>query len=162
MNARSHMSGLRLVAALWVSLSAFAACERNVEASSLLFKKITPPAINSGQVEEARRIVDSLYARWQQGVFEPVSNEFTPEMQKGLTPQLQEQSFKQIKGMFGDYQGLDFVEALTARFFLPRGLVYRFKGSYSRSSEQPEIRVVFDSAGKVSGLWLKPWHDELQ
>jgi hypothetical protein len=162
MNGRSHTLALRLVAALWISLSAFAACEGTVEASSLLFKKIPAPAINSEQVEEARRIVDALYARWQEGVFEPVSGEFTAEMQKGLTPQLQEQSFKQIKGMFGDFRGLDFVEVLTARFFFPRGIVYRFKGSYSRSSEQPEIRVVFDSAGKVSGLWLKPWHDELQ
>ncbi len=69
-------------------------------------------------------------------------DEFTLEMQKGLSPELQKQSFEQIRSMFGDYQEMTFVEALTARFFIPRGTVYRFKGTYSRTSEQPEIRVV--------------------
>ena len=104
----------------------------------------------------------SLYDKWQNGTFEPVGDEFTTEMQKGLSPELQKQSFEQIRAIFGDYQGMTFVEALTARFLFPRGTVYRFKGTYSRASAQPEIRVVFDSAGKVSGLWLKPWKDEIQ
>jgi hypothetical protein len=162
MNRQKNLSALRLLAVLWILVSSLVALERDVEASSFLFKKIPDPDINSAQVEQARGIVDSLYAAWQAGKFEPVSDEFTSEMQKGLTPQLQEQSFKQIKNMFGDYRGLDFVEALTARFLFPRGTVYRFKGSYSQTSSQPEIRVVIDSAGKVSGLWIKPWNDELQ
>jgi hypothetical protein len=57
---------------------------------------------------------------------------------------------------------MTFVEALTARFFIPRGTVYRFRGTYSRTTAQPEIRVVYDPAGKVSGLWIKPWKDEIQ
>jgi hypothetical protein len=47
-------------------------------------------------------------------------------------------------------------------FSVSESTVYRFKGTYSRTSEQPEIRVVFDSQGKISGLWLKPWRDEIQ
>jgi Protein of unknown function (DUF3887) len=106
--------------------------------------------------------VDSLYAKWENGTFEPVGEEFTPQMQEGLSPKLQKQSFDQIRSMFGDYRGMTFVEALTARFLLPKGTVYRFKGTYSRASEQPEIRVVFDSKGKISGFWLKPWTEEMQ
>ena len=104
----------------------------------------------------------ALNDKWQKGIFKPVGDEFTPEMQKGLSPSLQKQSFEQIKAMFGDFQGMTFVEALTARFLFPKGTIYRFKGSYSETSEQPEIRVVFDSQGKISGLLLKPWMDELQ
>ena len=131
-------------------------------ASSWLFSKIPQSDVDSGYVEKSTQLVGSLYDKWRNGTFEPVGDEFTPEMQKGLSPELQKQSFEQIRAIFGEYQGMTFVEALTARFLIPRGTVYRFKGSYSRTSAQPEIRVVFDPAGKVSGLWLKPWKDEIQ
>lgn len=156
------MVSLRFVAALCIVVAAFLALERNADASSLLFKHVPESQVDSPQVEQARRIVNALYEKWQAGTFEHVSDEFTLEMQSALTPQLQEQAFRQARNMFGDFQGLSFVEALTARFFLPRGIVYRFKGSYSGTSAQPEIRVVFDPAGKVSGLWIKPWKDEMQ
>jgi len=130
--------------------------------SSFWFSKIPQSEVNAGYVEQARQMMDSLYAKWQNGTFEPIGDEFTSEMQKGLSPELQKQSFEQIRSMFGDYQGMTFVEALTARFLIPRGTVYRFKGTYSRTSEQPEIRVVFDLDGKISGLWLKPWREEMQ
>jgi len=156
------MRKLRFRGALWVSIAILLASGQIATASSLLFTQVPQSEINAGHVEKARQIMDSLYAKWQNGEFEPVGDEFTPEMQKGLSPQLQKQSFEQIRSIFGDYQGMTFVEALTARFFIPRGTVYRFKWTYSRTSEQPEIRVVFDSAGKISGLWLKPWRDEMQ
>jgi hypothetical protein len=130
--------------------------------SSWLFSKIPQSEVDSGYVEKSTQLMDSLYQKWRNGTFEAVGDEFTPEMQKGLSPELQKQSFEQIRTIFGEYQGMTFVEALTARFLIPRGTVYRFKGSYSGTSAQPEIRVVFDSAGKVSGLWLKPWKDEIQ
>ncbi|MGO9118377.1 MAG: hypothetical protein ACLQPD_12325 [Desulfomonilaceae bacterium] len=131
-------------------------------AFSWLFSKIPQSEVNSGYVEKSAQLMGSLYDKWQNGTFEPVGDEFTLEMQKGLSPELQKQSFEQIRSAFGEYQGMTFVEALTARFLIPRGTVYRFKGSYSRTPAQPEIRVVFDPAGKISGLWLKPWKDEIQ
>lgn len=152
----------RCMVVMFVVAVALFALGRDAVAQSFLFKKIPASEIDKAQVKDAQRIVSALYEKWQAGTFEPVSDRFTAEMKKGLTPELQEQSFGQIKGMFGDYRGMKLVEALTARFLLPRGTIYRFKGSYSKTSQQPEIRVVFDSDGKVSGLWLKPWKDEIQ
>jgi hypothetical protein len=152
----------RLSVAVSICLATLMVFAGGAGASSALFKNIPPSDVNTDQVEQGSRIVTSLYARWQVGAFEPLSDQFTAEMQKGLTPQLQEQAFHQIRNMFGDFQDLTFVEAMTARFFFPRGIIYRYKGTYSRTSEQPEIRVVFDATGKVSGLWIKPWKDELQ
>jgi len=156
------MQKFRFHVAVCVSIAILLASGEIAGAFSLLFSKIPPSEVKAEYVEQARQTVDSLYAKWQNGTFEPVGDEFTPEMQKGLSPQLQKQSFEQIRSMFGDFQGMTFVETLTARFFIPRGTVYRFKGTYSRTPEQPEIRVVFDSHGKISGLWLKPWRDEIQ
>lgn len=152
----------RNVAVIFVAAVALFAVGKDAVAQSFLFKNIPASEIDKAQVEDAQHIVNALYEKWQAGTFEPVSDQFTAEMKKGLTPELQEQSFRQIKGMFGDYRGMKFVEALSARFLFPRGTIYRFKGSYSGTSQQPEIRVVFDSDGKVSGLWLKPWRDEIQ
>jgi hypothetical protein len=156
------MHKLRFRGPLCVSIAIFLASGQIATASSFLFSKVPQSGANPEYVEKARQIVESLYTKWQNGTFEPVGDEFTTEMQKGLSPELQKQSFEQIRAMFGDYQGMTFVEALTARFLIPRGTVYRFKGKYSRTSENPEIRVVFDSDGKISGLWLKPWNDEMQ
>ncbi len=148
---------------IWISIAILMATSAEIaRASSFLFNKVPQSEVNPQYVEKALQIMGSLYAKWQNGEFEPVGNEFTPEMQKGLSPELQKQSFEQIRSIFGDYEGMAFVEALTARFLLPRGTIHRFKGKYSRTSEQPEIRVVFDSHGKISGLWLKPWKDEMQ
>ncbi|HMK35407.1 MAG TPA: hypothetical protein VK463_10095 [Desulfomonilaceae bacterium] len=148
--------------AAWISIAIFLASGQMAVASSFLFSKVPQSEVNAEHVEKASQIVGSLYAKWQNGQFKPVGDEFTAEMRKGLSPELQKQSFEQIRSMFGDYQGMTFVEALTARFFIPTGTVYRLKGTYSRTSEQPEVRVVFDSEGKISGLWLKPWRDEMQ
>jgi hypothetical protein len=156
---------MRKIGAYAAALVLAVFCVTNVfadSASSLLFSRLPESDIEPAYVEKAQIVVGSLYEKWQNGDFEPVGDEFTSEMKKGLSPELQRQSFEQIKSMFGDFRGMTFVEALAARFLLPRGTVYRFKGSYSGTSEQPEIRVVFDSDGKISGLWIKPWKDEIQ
>jgi hypothetical protein len=156
------MPKFRLCTAICIIINIFCAFGDIAGASSWFFSKIPQSGVNAGYVEKSSQVMGSLYAKWQNGTFEPVGDEFSSEMQKGLTPELQRQSFQQIRSMFGEYQGMTFVEALTARFLIPRGTVYRFKGAYSRTSEQPEIRVVFDSDGKISGLWLKPWKEEMQ
>jgi len=153
---------LRFRAVIWVSICILLASVEVAGASSFLFSNVPSSEVNPDYLKQSQQIMSSLYAKWQDGIFEPVGHEFNAEMQKGLSPELQKQSFEEIRSMFGDYQGMTFVEALTARFLIPRGTVYRFKGAYSRTSEQPEIRGVFDSHGKISGLWLKPWRDELQ
>jgi hypothetical protein len=156
------MPKARSYVTLSVAIAIFLGFGEIAGASSWLFSKIPESNVDSGYVERSTQLVGSLYDKWQNGTFEPVGDEFTTEMQKGLSPELQKQSFEQIRAIFGDYQGMTFVQALTARFLFPRGTVYRFKGTYSRASAQPEIRVVFDSAGKVSGLWIKHWKDEIQ
>jgi hypothetical protein len=113
------------------------------------------------EAEKAVEIVNGLYAKWGQDIFDPVSDEFDSKMQQGLTPDLQRRAFYDVKRMFGDYSGMTFYEALTQRFF--GGTVYRFKGSFSQGAgNQPEIRVVFDKQGKISGLWIKPWAEEMR
>ena len=156
------MLKFRSCLAFCIAIAIFLGFGEIAGAFSWWFSKIPQSDVASVYIEKSSQLVDSLHAKWRNGIFEPLGDEFTLEMQESLSPELQKQSFEQIRAIFGDYQGMTFVEALTAGFLIPRGTVYRFKGIYPLTSAQPEIRVVFDTAGKVSGLWLKPWKDEMQ
>ena len=90
-------------------------------AFSLWFSKIPQSDVASAYVEKSTQLVDSLHAKWRNGIFEPLGDEFTLEMQENLSPELQKQSFEQILTNFGDYQGMTFVEALTAGFLILEG-----------------------------------------
>lgn len=132
------------------------------QVSQLVFTKLTESQIKPEYINKAESVMTNLYKSWKEGIFEPASDDFTTEMQQGLSPQLQRRSYEQSLAMFGDFEGMNFVEALTARFLVPPGTIYRFKGKFSKATQQPEIRLVFDGQGKISGMWLKYWQDELQ
>jgi hypothetical protein len=40
-------------------------------------------------------------------------------------------------------------------------VLYRFKGTFSKGGSPAEVRVVYDTDGKLSGFWIKPWKDVL-
>ena len=87
--------------------------------------------------------------------------EAIPEVAKGLTEGVQVSSYENISSMFGDYESMQFAEALTMKtdqFYT----LYRFKGTFSETSEKPEIRVVLNKEGKLAGFWIRPWQDDLE
>lgn len=77
-------------------------------------------------------------------------------MRRNLTPELQEEAWEEISGMYGDYEKIEFDSAwvpsdgtlLTA---------YRFRVQFEEVDTRPELRVVLNGKGKLSGIWLKPW-----
>jgi hypothetical protein len=158
---------VRIRSAILVSGCAVALCGAVMfftvlDSETVFIKKIPNSKINVAQLKDAQRIWNTLQAKWQAGNFERLSSEFTVEMQQGITPQFQKESFQKIKGAHGDYKGILFVEAKTARFYYPRMTVYRFKGAYSNTSQQPEIGIVFDPNSRISGyIFRDHWKDKL-
>ncbi len=88
-----------------------------------------------------------------------LGKEATEAMRTGLNPQKQKESYETIKGMFGDFQSLEYVET-----WVPNDgsllVIYRFKGNFT-SKAKPEIRVVMDGNKKFSGFWILPWKDKM-
>ncbi len=123
---------------------------------------IEPNKVNADQVAKGAQLIDRLYQRWQNDEFEKVGDEFSAEMQRGLTPELQKQTYEQTVPQFGAFQKVTFVSALSGGSLAPGGFIYRYRAKYSKAAEEPEIRLVFDHLGKISGMWLKPWNDELR
>lgn len=126
-----------------------------------LFHPVPANQVNLSERDKALQIADSLWRTWRSNKFQPLSASFTSEMRQAMTPEVQQSAYVQAKEMFGDYKNLSFAEAVTSPIF-PGATVYRFRGSFSKSAEMPEIRVVMDKEGKVSGFWIKPWAEQLQ
>jgi hypothetical protein len=125
------------------------------------FKPIPASQLNKAERDKAARIADTEFKNWRSGKFEPLTDAFTDQMRAALTAELQRSAYQQTKALFGDYQSLVFAEAVASPD-MPGTTVYRFRGTFDKTQDKPEIRVVTDSAGKVSGFWIKPWADQLQ
>jgi hypothetical protein len=123
-----------------------------VDSERVLLKHTTAADADPAGIERARLVWDSLYGKWRSGSYEAVSGEFNDEMRRALTPQLQKSLFEQLSRSYGICQGVALVEKVSGRFGFPRMCIYRFRGSFSGTRLQPEIGILFDSEGKVSGF----------
>ena len=106
-------------------------------------------------------VENRIFQQIAENRFERLSDEFTERMKKTLTPEFQRQSEKVIAKLFGNLKAIEFVEAVKA-ISLPDVVIYRFRGTFTKTSERPELRVVINKEGKVEGFWIKDWHDELR
>lgn len=104
----------------------------------------------------AERIVKDLMSSWSIGHFKPLGDKATAVMQSLLTPKRQKETYQAVSALFGAYQSMTFIEAWEPKKRLTSA-IYRFKACFSNSYERPEIRVVIDDSGRLSGFWIKPW-----
>ena len=116
--------------------------------------------VNQEQKDLAESIATDILMSMKTGEFKALGEKATLSVQKGITPAKQKTVYEQVKGMFGEFQSLDYYETCVPKdgTFLT---VYRFKGKFE-SSATPEIRVVINKDNKLSGFWIKPWKDELK
>ena len=125
------------------------------------FQKISAAKVDAADKAKAEKAATDTLTNWKEGKFEPRSDDYSEAMKEASTPARQKAAHQDIKAAFGDIKSLKYVEAVASKN-LPNLVVYRFKGTFTGTSERPEIRVVIDPEGKIAGLWIKPWKDELQ
>ncbi len=114
--------------------------------------------VQSEQHQLAAQLATQILQAHEQGRFEALGPEATEGFSKAFTAEIQRHSYQQIRQFFGTFEGLDFVETRSIES-QPHLLVHRFRGQYSTAS--PEVRVVLDQDGKLAGLWIKPWQDQM-
>jgi hypothetical protein len=125
------------------------------------FRKLPESEVNAAMRDSAQELATRILTSWREGEFEPLGEEATLAVRSGLSPEAQEQAYEQIRGMFGDFESMDYVETwMPADGSLLQ--IFRFKGRFSKTEATPEIRVVLDGEGKLSGLWAKPWKSKIQ
>ncbi len=125
------------------------------------FRKLPESEVDTEMKLVAERIATNILVSQRDGRFEPLGDEATLAMRSALTPEKQKEAYETIKGMFGDFQSMKYVET-----WVPTDgsllVIYRFKGRFSESKARPEIRVVMDGEGKLAGFWIKPWRARVQ
>ena len=122
---------------------------------------IPPDKIDQHQLANAERIGRRLMMAWRDGVYESLNEEFSPDMQTALSPRAQRAAANQIRAMFGDFEDMKFVEAVRLRNS-PGMTIYRFRGKFSATGSNPEIRVVLDAHGRVTGFWCLKWRRRIK
>lgn len=118
--------------------------------------------VQSDQRQLAAQLAIRILEGHEQGRFEALGpEEATEGFRTGFTPESQRQNHQTIRQLFGAFEGLDYVET---RFMdsQPHLLIHRFKGRYGAAPNVPEVRVVLDRDGKLAGLWIKPWQEQMQ
>ena len=115
--------------------------------------------VQSEQHQLAAQLATEILQAHEQGRFEALGPEATEGFRKAFTAEIQRHSHQQLRQLFGTFEGLDFVETHSIEN-QPNLLIHRCRGRYSTAS--PEVRVVLDQDGKLAGLWIKPWQDQMQ
>ena len=119
-------------------------------------------SVQSDQHQRAAQLATRILEGHEQGRFEILSTEDAAEYFRiGFTAEVQRRNHQTIRQLFGAFEGLDYIET---RYMdsQPHLLIHRFKSRYKAASRPPEVRVVLDRDGRMAGLWIKPWQDELQ
>ena len=118
--------------------------------------------VQSDQHTLAAQLATRILQGHEQGRFETLSpEEATEDFRVGFTAEVQRQSHQTILTLFGAFEGLDYIETRYMES-QPHLLIHRFRGRYGAASRPPEVRVVLDRDGRLAGLWIKPWKDEMQ
>lgn len=137
------------------------------EAGRLLPGTVAPQAVVSTPVQSeqhllAAQLATRILQSHEQGRFETLGpEEATEGFRSGFTAEVQRRSHQSIRQLFGAFEGLDYVETRSVDN-QPHLLVHRFRGRYGAASRVPEVRVVLDREGRLAGLWIKPWQEQMQ
>ena len=125
------------------------------------FRKLSESEVDPAMKASAQGLATQMLTAWRDGQFRPLGEEATLAMRSGLSPERQEQAYEQFKGMFGDFESLEYVEAQVptdgSSLF-----IFRFKGRFSKTETTPEVRVVLDGERKLCGFWVKPWKNSME
>jgi len=115
---------------------------------------------DASKIELASNMVSSYFEAAKAGDHYDFSDIATQEFIEKMTPDIQKQTYEQLKQMFGDFESLTYTGSWKPTDKQEMEII-RFKGKFDKSEEPLEVRVVFNESNKISGFWLKPWMDDL-
>ncbi len=112
------------------------------------------------KIELASKITKSYFENLKNENHYDFKNEAIKEFKDKMTPDIQKQTYEQIKQKFGDFKSITY-SGTWIKKDNDEFQIIRFKGDFERSEESLEIRVVINGSNKISGLWITLWNDNL-
>lgn len=126
-------------------------------AAQKIFQKLGDNEISQTELRVAISLSEKLMLGQKTGnIYILSEDEAIPQVAKGLTKDIQTSSYESVSAMFGAYESMQFSEAWKTESDQIY-TIYRFRGTFSASSDKPEIRIVFDTETKVAGFFILPW-----
>lgn len=128
--------------------------------SQEIFEKLPEDKKDNSKIELASKIANAYFESVKSGKYYDFEDEAVKEFKDQMTPEVQKQTYIQLKEQFGDFESLAFSETWITKDNLDLQII-RFNGKFEKSNEPLEIRVVLNVSYKISGFWIKPWKDNL-
>jgi len=123
--------------------------------------KIPKEKINKQEQGFAAEMATKIIERCTSFDYSPLPlNQATEEMVAGFSAKIQQETCELLKGKYGKFRSLEFVETLQPK----EGndyRIYRFKGNFKAAIKLPEVRVTIDKSGKLAGFWTTKWKDKI-
>ena len=124
------------------------------------FKKLDDKSIDTKQMEFAKKFANAYFLKQISGSYYQFNtDEATDDMIRLLTAEKQKQAYTQVKSGFGEFKSLAYAQAWSDSN--SKMVIYRFTGIFGNGNKL-EIRVVLNQQGKIAGLFIKPWAENLQ
>lgn len=122
---------------------------------------ISEGALDQDDLNQAQYLSEQILGKMAAGSFYPLSEEEAiPQLSQIFTEDFQKEAYTQISSQVGDYMSsINFVQAFDVRFGGFEGIVYRFRGKFSKS--EPEVRVTMTRDHKLAGIQVLPWNDQM-
>ena len=160
-----NVAGGRAIAVLVVAI-ALGEVATGALGQSLQGTFVSQPVVSVSVQSDQRHLAEQLATRilqgHEQGRFEALKpEEAIEDFRTGFTAEVQRHNHQTIRQLFGAFEGLEYVETRSMDS-QPHLLIHRFKGRYGTASSVPEVRVVLDRDGRLAGLWIKPWQEQMQ
>jgi len=124
------------------------------------FEQLPKNKTDKAKIELASKITNSYFENLKNGNHYDFKNEAIKEFKDKMTPDIQKQTYEQIKQKFGDFKSITYSGTWIKKDNKEFQII-RFKGDFERSEEPLEIRVIINDSNKISGLWIKLWKDNL-
>ena len=124
------------------------------------FKKLPENKTDKSKIEFATKIAISYFVALKNGNSYDFENNAIKDFTEKMTPNFQKQTYDQIKKTFGNFESLKYsgtwVEKENIDF-----QIFRLKGKFEQHKTPLEIRIIVNNSNKITGLWVKPWKDNL-
>lgn len=124
------------------------------------FNKVPEGEVDGSQKAAAEKFGSSVLAAWAKDQYPKVDVPADPKFKEGQDDEAKQKAAdKSIEAQMGNFQSMTYHE--TQKSEPAKFVIYRFKGKFSKSEAPAEVRLVYDTEGKLSGFWIKPWKDSL-
>ncbi|MCA1960432.1 MAG: DUF3887 domain-containing protein [Desulfomonile sp.] len=144
----------------WITIACLLIAPMRDSAALSMFLPIPPRQVDQAAKAKAQQAAERLLTGWREGKFAPLPDEFTVEMAANFPPEDQQAAHNNLKALFGELRSLEFAEAVSSPT-LAGHVIYRFRGKFSATDADPEVRVLMNNEGKIAGFWVRHWMDEV-